>query len=162
MPTNPLSGLYQDEAEADSTRAKNPLAGLYADSESAEPERTVLGTLGDVGVTAAKGVVGLGEAVVGVGNLATGGMSGKGLEMLGVRFKETHKILDDLYSDAQKAANKRVEDSVDPKAGLVDKTLQRGKAMLSNPSTVAEGVGESIPSVFGGGAIAKTDRKSVV
>ena len=45
-----------------------------AEVKSMSPERTVGGTLGDIAVTAGKGIVGAGEAAVGLANLATPGI----------------------------------------------------------------------------------------
>ena len=48
-----------------------------------EPKRTVGGTLNDIVVTAAKGFQNAGDALIGLGNMASFGMLGKGLEKIG-------------------------------------------------------------------------------
>ena len=114
---------------------------------AAELERTLTGTLGDVVVTAVKGAVGLPQAGVGLLNLPTGGYAGKGLKWLGVDFDEAQKILDSMYSPAQQQANFAVNEA----RGFVD-TLG---TMLSNPSTIATTVGESLPQMLGGAALGR-------
>lgn len=114
----------------------------------AGPERTILGTLGDVGVTAAKGVVGAGEAAVGLVDIPTFGRAGKLAETyLGYQPDITQDFLASLYSPAQQEANQRVEE----KKGFINSA----KAMVQNPSTIAVSIGESIPSMLGGAAFGK-------
>jgi hypothetical protein len=110
-------------------------------------ERTFMGTVGDVGVTALKGAVGLPQAFVGLANLVTGGYAGKGVEATGVKFNETQKILDTLYSPAQQAAQKNVEEA-DGFYGTLE-------ALVQNPSTIATMVGESLPQLIGGAGVAR-------
>ena len=118
-----------------------------AGAKSVEPKRTLGGTIKDMGVTALKGAVGLPQAVVGLADMATGGHAGKALEGAGLRFKETQDILSDQYSDAQKAANRKVAEA--------DGFVGTAKAMLENPSTIATSVGESLPQMLGGAGVAR-------
>jgi hypothetical protein len=122
--------------------------------EPREPERTLLGigeegggTLGDLGVTAIKGAIGLPQGLVGVGSALTGGRVGKAVEDAGIRFDESQKMLDGMYSPAQQAANTSVRNA--------DGFMNTLEAVKDNPSTVVTTVGESLPSVLGGGVIAK-------
>lgn len=110
-------------------------------------ERTVTGTLGDVGVTALKGAVGVPQAIVGLANIPTLGHAGKLLEDIGLDFAETQDILDSMYSPAQQAANKRVQDA----QGFVN-TLTMA---LQNPSTILTTAGESLPSMYAGGLLGR-------
>ena len=112
-----------------------------------DAKRTVLGTAKDVGVTALKGAVGLPQSVVGLTDIVTGGHAGKALEQAGVRFEDAQKFLDDQYSDAQKAANRKVQ--------AADGFVDTAKTMLENPSTIATSVGESIPQMLGGAGVAR-------
>jgi len=116
---------------------------------SMQPERTVGGTLGDVAVTAGKGIVGAGEAAVGLANLATPGIDIAGLaeKYAGYDPKTVQKLLTEQYSPAQQAANKKVEEA----KGF----FGTAGAMLENPSTIAHSVLESAPLMIGGGAIAR-------
>jgi N12 class adenine-specific DNA methylase len=111
------------------------------------PKRSALDVAKDIGVTALKGAVGLPQSVVGLADMATGGRAGKALEQAGVGFEETQKFLDDQYSDAQKAANRKVQTA----QGFVG----TAKAMLENPSTIATSVGESVPQMLGGAGVAR-------
>ncbi len=114
---------------------------------AARPARTVLGTAGDVGVTALKGAVGLPQAFMGLASLVSGGQAGKDFEDAGLRFSDAQKILDGMYSPAQQAANREVQQA----DGFVG-TL---KAAVDNPSVIATTVGESLPQMLGGAAIAR-------
>jgi hypothetical protein len=51
-------------------------------------------TVADPLVSLAKGVVGVPEAVAGVGDIVSGGRVGKALENVGIRFKDTQDILE--------------------------------------------------------------------
>ena len=145
MATNPFD-------QFDPTTAKptaNPFDRFDPSSAKLEeaPKRTIGGTIGDIGVTALKGAVGLPQAAAGLASIATGGLAGKGLESIGVRFDDAQKFLDTQYSGAQQEAQKRVQDA--------DGFVGTAKAMLQNPSTIATAAGESIPSMFAGGALAR-------
>ncbi|AVS68124.1 hypothetical protein C8245_22875 [Paracidovorax avenae] len=69
------------------------------------------------------------------------------LEGAGVRFKDAQQALDDMYSPAQQEANRRVREA--------DGFVGTAKAMLENPSTIATGVGESLPQMLGGAGVAR-------
>lgn len=112
-----------------------------------QPERTFMGTVGDVGVAAAKGIVGVGQAAVGIADIP-GGYAGKMLqETTGYDPEETQNFLETLYSDAQKFADQRVRNA----RGIVGTTVEA----LKHPSTIGLSAVESLPSMFGGAAIAR-------
>lgn len=144
MALKPFTGELDPVTPAESPSSLQPFTGTL-DGET--PKRTLGGTLGDLGVTALKGAVALPQAAAGLASIATGGLAGKGLESIGVRFDDAQKFLDTQYSDAQQAAQKRVQDA--------DGFVGTAKAMLQNPSTIATAAGESIPSMFAGGALAR-------
>lgn len=112
-----------------------------------QPKRTIGGTLKDIGVTTANAAIGAGEAVVGLADLATGGMAGKGLSQLGYDPKAARNFLQQYKSEAQQAADRRVDE-----AKGFGGTL---KAYLRNPSTIVEAGAESLPSMFLGGGIGR-------
>jgi len=125
----------------DDLESKNGQSGSVWDMPT-EPKRTFTGTLGDIGVTALKGSVGLVQSGVGIADIATGGAVGKAIEdYTPVQLKQTQGILDSWYSDAQKAANKNVAD-----AKGIGGTI---KAHIANPSTIFHGALESAPSMLG-------------
>lgn len=132
----------------DSASGANPFDAFDQPTTTAErPGRTVLGTLGDIGVISLKGAVGLPQALMGIADLVSGGQAGKDFEEAGLRFKDAQKILDDAYSPAQQAANREVQAA----DGFVGTT----KAAIENPSVIATTVGESLPQMLGGAAIAR-------
>lgn len=112
-----------------------------------QPKRTIGGTLKDIGVTSVNAAIGAGEAVVGLADLATGGMAGKGLSQLGYDPKAARNFLQQYKSEAQQAADRRVDE-----AKGFGGTL---KAYLRNPSTIVEAGAESLPSMFLGGGIGR-------
>ncbi|MCU0951489.1 MAG: hypothetical protein MUC68_10600 [Burkholderiaceae bacterium] len=128
--------------------AAKPAAGAFEDLIPAAPRRSAVDIVRDVGVTALKGAVGLPQAVVGLVDIPTGGRVGKFLEEnAGYRPGETQEMLAGLYSDAQRAANAKVQAA----DGFVD-TL---KTAIDNPSTIATTIGESLPQMLGGAAVAR-------
>ena len=111
------------------------------------PERTVLGTVGDIGISALKGAISLPQAVVGILDIPTGGYAGKLLEDAGYRPEEAKAILDQYLSPAQQAANKEVAEA--------EGFLPTIEAAIKNPSVIAHTVLESAPSMIGGAGVAR-------
>lgn len=112
-----------------------------------EPKRDLADIAGDAGVVAVSGAIGLPQSVVGLADIVSGGQAGKSLEEMGYRPGDAKAIMGDLYSDAQKEANLRVE-----RADGFGNTLE---AALENPSVIATTVGEAIPQMLGGAAVAR-------
>ncbi|MFH1124319.1 MAG: class I SAM-dependent methyltransferase, partial [Pseudomonadota bacterium] len=156
-----LNLSFEDEIGSDPRfgqepeETRNAIRSLYLqDAKEFEsntypaPERTALGTVGDVGVSAAKGIVGAGESLAGILDIPTLGLVGKSLEKLfGYDPKTTHQFLESFYSPAQQGANRKVQEA----EGFWENT----KSVLQNPSTIPHSVIESLPSMVGGGAIAR-------
>lgn len=117
----------------------------------APQETGVARRVGDLGVSLAKGVIGVPEAVVGLADIPTGGRVGRFLEnpdgTVGFRPKQAKAMLDELFSPAQQDANRKVQEA----KGLGG-TIG---AVVSNPSTVVHAVAESLPSMVGGGVAAR-------
>ncbi len=116
------------------------------------PERTIGNIAGDIGVTALKGAVGLPQAAAGLADIPFGlvGLGSpvtKGLEKVGVRFGETQKALDEMYSPAQKAAFERVQKA----QGFIPTAVEA----IKNPSVPLAIAGQSIPQMLGGAGIAR-------
>jgi len=103
--------------------------------------------VGDSALDVGKGIIDAGEAAVGLADLATGGLAGKGMDAIGFRPDDARQALSDLYSPERQQANQVVNDA----HGFLP-TL---KAMVQNPSTIAGSVLESAPSTVGGGGIAR-------
>lgn len=149
----PSERVYQQAEEQQRQQQTRPAALLprnpaeFSARPEQQPERTVTGTLGDIGVTALKGAVSLPQAFVGLADIPTGGRVGKALENIGYRPGETQEILSDWYSPAQKYAEEQVQQA----KGFIP-TL---KAAVQNPSTIARAVGESAPLMLGGAGVAR-------
>jgi hypothetical protein len=111
------------------------------------PQAGVLRTAGDMGIKVAQGVVGLGQAAVGLGSLATGGLVGKGARALGYDPQRTKEILGEYLSDSQKASDAKVANA----DGFVDTIA----ASLSNPRALFGSVAESAPGMLGGMGVAR-------
>lgn len=125
-----------------------PYEGEIVPVGQEKPKPSPLRRLADIPVALAKGVVGAGEAAVGLADLATGGQAGKALhDATGYDPKATKELLDEQYSPQQKAAKAEVDQAT----GFTGKA----KAMLQNPSTIGEAVVESAPLMLGGGAAAQ-------
>jgi len=118
-----------------------------------EPEekltRSAGDVAGDVAITALKGAVGLPEAALGLADVATGGFLqlANTAEELGFRPREAKEMLNEHLSDAQKAANAKVNS-----ANGFTETL---KTIYENPSVAATTIGESLPQMIGGAGIAR-------
>ena len=106
--------------------------------------------IGDTAVSLAKGVIGAGEAAVGIADIPTMGLVGKGLSSVGYDPKATREVLDEYLTPEQRAANRKVQ-SAD---GFVPTLVEAVK----NPSVIAQTAVESVPSIFAGGAIARGAR----
>lgn len=104
-------------------------------------------TLGDTAVDVGRGIIGVGEAAVGLANIPTFGYAGKGLEAIGYDPGRTKEMIGSLHSPERQAARAKVDQA----EGFVG----TAKAMLQNPSTIAGVVAESAPSILGGGAVAR-------
>lgn len=119
--------------------------------EPAEPS-SFMRRLGDVGLSTAQGVVGAGEAVLGLADIPTMGHAGRGAQIaekavFGGTSKDLRDYLETLKSPEAKLAQEKVSEAKGffPTAG----------AMLENPSTIAGAVAESVPSMIGGAGIAR-------
>jgi len=114
--------------------------------------------LGDVGLSTAQGVVGAGEAVLGLADIPTMGQAGRGAEIaekavFGGTSKDLRNYLETLKSPEAKLAQEKVSAAKGffPTAG----------AMLENPSTIAGAIAESVPSMIGGAGIARAAMKEI-
>jgi hypothetical protein len=111
------------------------------------PSRTALDVAKDVGISLAKGTLAAGQGLVGLADIPTGGKIGKAFDSIGIRPDDWQKSLDKQFSPAQQAANKKVEEA----KGF----LGTVGAMFENPSTIAHGIVETLPSVAAGGLVGR-------
>lgn len=136
-----FSGFLADEsARFLSTPSPEPVAPA---PEPAEPERTILGTAADIGITGLQTAVGVAETLTGLADIPTGGLAGKALEEAGVKFQETQEILQAAKSPAQQAAERRVDEA--------EGFLGTAGAALENPSVIADVVAKSAGQLLIGG-----------
>lgn len=129
-------------------------SGLVFDDEQvakappAKPsERNWLEAAGDTSIDLAKGVVGLGESAVGLADLATGNLVGKGLGAIGYDPERTSEALSSGYSDSRTQANRNVADA----KGF----WNTAGALVDNPSAAVGSMVESAPMMLGSAAAAR-------
>lgn len=115
---------------------------LPATAPAKPGKRTWTQAAGDTAIDLAKGAVGLGEAVIGVADLATGNLVGKGWGELGFDPARTKQILSEGYSDSRQQANRNVAD--------VKGFLNTAGALIDNPSVAVGSMVESAPMMLGG------------
>lgn len=114
--------------------------------------------VGDVGLSTAQGVIGAGEAVLGLADIPTMGHAGRGAEIaekavFGGTTEDAKAYLESLKSPEAKLAQEKVSAAKGffPTAG----------AMLENPSTIVGSIAESVPSMIGGAGIARKALKEI-
>lgn len=124
----------------------------------AKPEKGLirrgLERVSDAGLDLAKGVVGTGEAVVGVANLLSGNAAGDALASIGYDPKATKDLIDSGYSEARQAENKAVQDA----EGFVDTTA----ALLANPAAAVGSIIESAPLMLGSAGAVRAAASSLL
>ncbi len=158
IPVNSVGLVLTDESPDDyvGTRYIQPAVAPEPIPESSGLIRRIAG---DGIITAVKGAIGVPEAAVGLADMLSGGHAGKALEneggAIGFRPKEAKEWLDQFYSPEQRAAFQAVRTAANPEDSLGRRVLDTGAAALSNPSTIAHAVGESLPSMFAGGVIGR-------
>ena len=114
------------------------------------PERTWKEAASDVGVSAAKGIIGVPQALVGLADIAGtpfGVSPGKYLEEKGYDFEKNQKLLSEQYSPRQKAEIAALSKA----EGVTDNIL----AAIEYPSAVGGMLMESVPSIAAGGIMGK-------
>ena len=112
------------DGELDTQPAFEDFSGRLDGESDSLPKRAVQ----DTAVDLAKGVVGFGESVVGLADLATAGSVGNALQRIGYDPKQTKSFLEGFYTEDRKTANQAVSQA----DGFMD-TLA---AMGANPSTI--------------------------
>ena len=114
-----------------------------------EPSASFLERIRDLGVSAAKGIIGVGESAVGLLDIPTGGRAGQIVDRYGLWSpKDVHAALDTYYTEASKREGLTVRQAEGP--------VRKAIAALKNPSVIANAVAQSTPLMLGGGGIART------
>ena len=123
------------------------LSDTEAPKPPPKPESAgVLRTAGDIGVKTAQGAVDLGQSVVGLASLATGGAAGKGMRAIGYDPEATNQALGEYLSPAQREAEAKVASA----EGLGDTVV----TALQNPRAIMGSAVESLPAMLAGGGVA--------
>lgn len=152
--------------------AKDPDGGILPAAgkvmSSVIPKST--GWLGDTTIDVARAPMALTQTLSGLGNLATGGLLGKGLDEIGYNPKAADAMLSDNYSPQRKKAQQEVDASVKEMdkgvgaaEGAADTTFAGIKgagsligSLLSNPSVIQEQIIRTLPDMlFGAGVVGK-------
>jgi hypothetical protein len=121
-----------------------PAKQQQAQQVEAKPlDRSVDEMFGDMGLSLLQGGVGIGQAVVGLGDMFSGGHLGKLVEDHVVDLEHSRNYWQNMKSDYQKQAEQNVSN-----AKGVWNTV---KAVAANPTTIASGVAESLPLMLAGG-----------
>jgi hypothetical protein len=123
--------------------------GVFA-SAIPKPASPIKRMASDVGLSLARGIVGVPEAIIGLADIPSGGAVGKLAEQAGIQTKETKNIMADYYSPEYKAAQEKVNTA----EGFVPTVV----AAAQNPSTIVNSAVESLPSMGLGGAIGRVAR----
>lgn len=146
--TNPT-----EKAPDDITQFEDWYARQQSQQPQELPERTAGEYASDVGTSVEKGILGAGQAVVGLGDLAGmpfGVSPGKYLEEHGYDMAHNQDILSEQYSPQQKEANKRLAEA----HGISENI----KAAWENPSAVGEMLMGSAPAMIAGGMVGRASK----
>ena len=124
---------------------------LFAEPESSGVIRRAVA---DPLVGLAKGVlVGIPETAIGLADIPTMGLAGKGLEKIGIDFKGANKAFTDLLSPETQAAQQEV--------AKAEGFLPTIGAALQNPSALVQAVMESAPSMVTGAGIGRAAASAI-
>lgn len=104
-------------------------------------DRPFLSAVGDTSLDLAKGVVGMGESVVGFADLLTGNYAGKGLAHLGYDPKRTHGLL----SRWQSPERQQDDEAIHKAEGFSDTAAE----LVKRPSRILGLIAESAPMMLG-------------
>ena len=102
---------------------------------------TALDIAADTGIDVTKGVMQLGQSVVGLGGLLTGGLLSDGMRALGYRPEDANQMMSDLYSDERKSQEREFEAA----KGFVESA----KTLVTNPRLLGGKVAETAPQMIG-------------
>jgi hypothetical protein len=111
------------------------------------PKETWSGVAKNTAIDAVKGMITLGEGVVGIVDFPTGNLVGKGLSKLGYDSASSKEILSEGYTDRRKQNNKEVS-----KAKGFFGTIE---ALIDHPSVAFGAIVESAPMTASGVAAAR-------
>ena len=150
----PTTGFDVEAARADgvSEEAIQAILASEQPTEEAEPSGYFDRYVTDPALALAQGVIGLGEAAIGLADIPTLGYAGKGIEaaqdaVFGGDLQDLRNYLQALKTPEQLAQEKKVSDA----EGFTG-TLG---ALVNNPAALLDTVLQTIPQMIGGAAIAR-------
>lgn len=122
----------------------------------AEPS-SFMSRLGDVGLSAAQGVVGLGESAIGLADIPTFGLVGKlaaaeQKALFGGTSQDAQKYLESRKTPETKLAQQKVAEA--------EGFMPTAEALVENPSALVGTIAESTPSMFGGAGVGRLAMKA--
>lgn len=141
-PTRVASTVPQPEPLAGALAPISAIAQkLRKRPETEEPDYSAGDIVADYSIDALKGAVELGKSAVGIIDMVTGGLVGKGMRSLGYDPQKTTDLLSDLYSDARKFEETEYEHA----EGFWDSA----RALATNPAMFAGKSVEMMPAMLG-------------
>lgn len=162
-------GEYTGPAAPDHSSLIDSIVGAAEQSmgsvRPAQPKQkgTGLRRIADAGIDLAKGAVGVGEVVTGLGRLIPG--VSQGLDAIGYDPQELKNIMSEGYSDARQAKEQELAQNsarrIEEGAGLMERAGGAAMDILRNPSIAAGRVLESAPTMLMGGLGAVGKARSI-
>ena len=152
---------FGDDAGASETPASVPAASFgtpaedvytydFGDEPAPEPDQSfgddVLDFVGDTAIDAASGTIKLGQSLIGVGSLLSGGLLSDGMRAIGYRPEEATAFLKDMYSSSRKREEAEFEAA---------KGWDAAVDLLTSPGLLFGKVVETAPQMLGMIAIGK-------
>lgn len=131
-----------------------------AERKKKQPSHWARTYIADPAVSLGKGVIGAGEAVMGLADLATNGMAGRGWAGMGYNPEASRRYLDTLYSPEQRAVNAEIESA----EGIADKFNTMRRHPISSFSHTALEATPLVASAIigGGGAVKAADKAATI
>lgn len=148
---------YDGEVVQESQPALTPYDGevIQDDGKVIQGDgKGITGHVRDLGLSLAKSVIAVPEAIVGLADIPTGGAVGNTLEnqggIVGFRPKEARDILSEYHTPQYKAQQRQFQEA--------DGVLDKAGVALSNPSLITNTAVESLAPMLAGGLIGKGAR----
>lgn len=138
-----LSNIEWEPAGATQNRAPVAAAGIPAPRRS----RSIGDFAKDTAIGLGVGTVNLGRSAVGLADILSGNLAGRGMEAIGYDPEKTVEILESFYSEPMKEARSRVQDAEGFWGTL--------NAMVDDPSVALQTIIESAPLTLSGMAAAR-------
>jgi len=126
------------------------LDGFYARTKPKSAGQQIKQGLGDLGVAALKGGLGIGQSVVGLGNIVSGGLIGDAAKYAGYDSARTNDFINSLHSDDYLKGQQAVQQAGEIDGSEWDRGRNTLGALIANPMQAAGSVAESVPLMLPG------------